>query len=150
MDLILAKQPLCLTGFIILNLMPILEIEIVLKPGENLAAGLAQKIANQAAAVFSSPPGDTWVRLRTLAATQYAENGGWQAGIFPIFVTILKAKLPEPQVLHQELDQLTRLIAEVCNRPQENVHILYLPPAAGRMAFGGRLVSSRDNSQGEA
>ena len=30
-------------------------------------------------------------------------------------------------------------IAEACSRPVEDVHILFEPPAAGRIAFGGKL-----------
>lgn len=130
--------------------MPILEIEIVLQPGESLPSSLAQKIADHAAAVFGSPPGNTWVRLRAIPEAQYAENGSIPPGVFPVFVTILKAVLPEPHVLQQELDQLTRTLAEACARPKENVHILYLPPGAGRVAFGGRLVPAQDNSQGDS
>ncbi|HSF80058.1 MAG TPA: hypothetical protein VLA49_02425 [Anaerolineales bacterium] len=137
--------------------MPILEIEIVLQPGEIPVSDLAQIAADRAAQVFGGPPGHTWVRLRLLPAGQYAENSGGTPGgdtpgsepppeVYPVFVTVLKAQPPEPPALQQELSQLTRALAEVCARPEENVHILYLPPAAGRMAFGGQLVPTQDNS----
>jgi phenylpyruvate tautomerase PptA (4-oxalocrotonate tautomerase family) len=126
--------------------MPILEIEIVLQPGEVLVSDLAQIAADRLGEVFGSPPGNTWVRLRFLPAGQYAENGD-APGVYPVFVTVLKAQLPEPQALQQELSELTRLLAEVFTRPEENVHILYLPPGAGRVAFGGRLMPSPENPQ---
>ena len=86
--------------------MPILEIEIVLQPGEVLVSDLAQIAADRAAEIFGSPPGNTWVRLRFLPAGQYAENGsllpgGENPAIYPVFVTVLKAQLPEPQALQQ-------------------------------------------------
>jgi hypothetical protein len=39
-----------------------------------------------------------------------------------------------------EASRLTEIIAQVCQRPQENVHIFYLPEGAGRVAFGGKLL----------
>jgi len=131
--------------------MPILEIEIVLQPGEILVSDLAQIIADRTAQVFGSAPGNTWVRLRFLPSGQYAENSEVPSpGVYPVFVTVLKAVLPEPNAIQQELSQLVRALAEVCSRPEENVHILYLPPAAGRMSFGGRLVPTQDSTQGDS
>lgn len=121
--------------------MPILDVEIVQSPGEEADTGLAEALADAAGAVFDSPAGRTWVKLRTIAAEQYAENGGGPpAGIRPVFVTVLKANWKGEEV-GQEVGRLTEVIAEICGRPAENVHVLYAPPAAGRIAFGGRLVT---------
>jgi hypothetical protein len=80
------------------------------------------------------------VRLRTLARPYYAENAtsepdGWNA----VFVTVLKAHLPAGDDLEAEIRALTEAIARLCRRSPDNVHILYQPEAAGRIAFGGRL-----------
>ena len=121
--------------------MPILEVEIVLRPGEILAADLSSSIANSASNVFGAPPGRTWVRLRTLDPERYAEDGGGQPpGVYPVFVSILKADLPPLDELAVEIAALTQAIAQVCDRPAQNVHIRYEPLARGRTAFGGRLV----------
>lgn len=121
--------------------MPILDVEIVQSAGEESDAGLAGALAEAAGAVFDSPPGRTWVKVRTIAAEQYAENGGGPAaGIRPVFVTVLKAQWKEEEEA-AEVAELTKAIAKRCGRPAENVHVLYAPPAAGRMAFGGRLVT---------
>ena len=121
--------------------MPILEVEIILRPGELLTAGLSSQIADQAAAALAAPPGRTWVKLRTLLPDQYAEDGAnTPTSIYPVFVSVLKADPPPPDELAAEVTRLTEAIANTCDRPSENVHILYEPPARGRIAFGGRLI----------
>lgn len=121
--------------------MPILDIEIVTRPGERLSPTLAADLANRAAEAFNSADGTTWVKLRALSHDQYGENGGDPSqGIYPVFVSVLKARQPSPEQLQVEINDLTAVVARMCNRPEQNVHILYLPEAAGRIAFGGTLV----------
>ena len=127
--------------------MPILDVEIVLKPCESPAQGLAQKLADQAGLVFGTPPGRTWVKLREIDPDQCAENGGGPPpGVYPVFVSVLKSGLPAPDRLAGEAAELTRVVAAACRRPPENVHLLYLPEAAGRVWFGGKLVPSGPGS----
>ncbi|HEY5552111.1 MAG TPA: hypothetical protein VIK52_09490 [Opitutaceae bacterium] len=121
--------------------MPILDIEMVVVPGEVLDPGISRAIAEAAATVFSTPAGTTWVKFHTLPAVDYAENGIEPAEApAPVFVRVLKRDLPESGALRAEAAKLAAAIASVCKRPVENVHILYEPPGAGRVAFGGRLV----------
>ncbi len=120
--------------------MPILEIEIVLRPGETIPTALAAELADAAGKLFDSARGGTWVKLGALPAENYAENAS-PAGVYPVFVTILKAHLPEADAMQVEVTRLTRLIARLCERPVDNVHIFYQPDAVGRVAFGGKLVS---------
>ena len=120
--------------------MPILDVELVVGPDETLADDLAAQLADAAGAIFASPPGNTWVRVRTLDRRSYAENGTTEpAGQRAVFVTVLRAVPPEADVLAAEVQALTSAIARICGRPPENVHTLYDPPAAGRIAFGGTL-----------
>ena len=122
--------------------LPILDVEIVVPTGLRLDAGLAPSIAEAAGQAFGTPAGGTWVKLRTLSYEFYAEDGGPPPDNgWPVFVTVLKAKMPEPDALEREVIHLTTEIARICRRPRESVHILYLPEATGRMAFGGRIVS---------
>jgi phenylpyruvate tautomerase PptA (4-oxalocrotonate tautomerase family) len=118
---------------------PILEVEVVLRPGESLPAGLARELADRAGEAFDSAPGGTWVRVRALAREQYAENGGVE-GMYPVFVSVLKARLPTAWAMQAEISRLTALIARACARPPENVHIFYQPAGMGRVAFGGKLI----------
>ena len=121
--------------------MPILDIEIVASDSTYiLPADLTQSLADAAAQVFDTPQGTTWVKVRVIPSAQYAENGGMPEGVFPVFVTVLKSRIPEGSVLGAEIARLTKVIANVLNRPEENVHILYQPDGAGRVAFGGKLV----------
>jgi len=126
--------------------MPILEVEMVIGSGEVLTDGLAEGMADAAGDVFGAPAGRTWVRLHTLPASEYAENGGGPPeGIRPVFVTVLRASLPKEDALREETRRLTEAIATACGRPAENVHILWLPEATGRMAFGGRLMETTES-----
>ena len=121
--------------------MPILEVEIVTDLGETLKSGLAQQLADAAGDVFGTPHGRTWVRLRALPREQYAENRApLTSDIQSVFVSVLKSRSCGPIELKDEVAKLCDEIARVCGRPRENIHILYLPDAAGRMAFGGELV----------
>ena len=121
--------------------MPILEVEIVLRPRETLPVDLVGQLADRAAAALGYQPGGTWVKLRPLPPEQYAEGGdGPPEGVYPVFVSVLKADLPQADQLAAEIANLTQAIAQVCDRPPESVHILYQRPARGRIAFGGRLL----------
>lgn len=119
--------------------MPILAIEMVVAAGETAPPGLAGQIADAAGEVLSASVGSTWVRLRTLPAGQYGESGGAPAGVMPVFVDLLVAQWPDPAVLQTQCAALADLVGRLCGRPPENVHILVQPPAAGRIAFGGKL-----------
>jgi phenylpyruvate tautomerase PptA (4-oxalocrotonate tautomerase family) len=122
--------------------MPILDVQIVLRPGEELPLNLASAIADAAAPVFGAPPGNTWVLVKALPASAYAEDSSPPGeGIFPVFASVLKARLGPIEKLKEETLRLSKAIATACQRPPENVHILYEPEGMGRMAFGGRLVT---------
>jgi hypothetical protein len=117
---------------------PILDVEVVLKPEEGLRKGLAGEIADAAGEIFGSEPGGTWVKLRVLLRDQYAENGGDPPeGVWPVFVNVLKGELPDGGEMKEEAGKLATKIGRICERPKENVHILYLPPGSGRIFFGG-------------
>lgn len=125
--------------------MPILDVEIVVGPAEGLDPTIAARVADQAGRILATPAGETWVKVRPLPSTCYAENGvGSPAGLAPVFVSILRARLPSPDTMQEEAARLAAAIAQVCGRPSENVHILYLPEALGRIAFGGRLLRDHD------
>ena len=98
-------------------------------------------LADEAARVFGSPPGNTWVRVHTLARECYAENGIAVApSDLPVFVTVLKRALPEHAELAREMTALTQGVARIVGRSPGLVHVEYAAAAAGRMAFGGTLV----------
>jgi phenylpyruvate tautomerase PptA (4-oxalocrotonate tautomerase family) len=120
---------------------PILDIEIVVRPNEALDRNLASDLADRTGEIFGSPPGHTWVKVRTIAKADYAENSeSTLEDVYPVFASVLKAELPDPDALAGEVAGLTTAISQVCRRPEGNVHILYLPAGAGRVAFGGRIT----------
>jgi phenylpyruvate tautomerase PptA (4-oxalocrotonate tautomerase family) len=121
--------------------MPIVEIEVVGGPDDPLPPSLAQGVADAAGPIFGTAPGGTWVRLRTLAATHYAESALAVApDERPVFVTVTRRALPEREALMAEITALTEAIARILQRPPARVHVEYAPAAAGRIAFGGTLV----------
>jgi phenylpyruvate tautomerase PptA (4-oxalocrotonate tautomerase family) len=128
--------------------MPILDIELVASnrthpstgSGQVLPANLTQSLADAVARVFGTPQGTVWVKVHIIASEQYAEDNGTPLGVYPVFVTVLKSRIPEGSALENEIARLTQVIAEVLNRPDTNVHIFYQPDGAGRVAFGGKLV----------
>jgi len=120
--------------------MPILDIEVVADGDAALIDDVAQRLADAAGEVLGTPAGRTWVRLRTLPRTSYAENGGAPDELRPVFVSLLKARRPPPDQIGDEARRLCSAIADVLRRPVENVHVLYQADAAGRIAFGGELV----------
>lgn len=120
--------------------MPIVDIEIVLGPDETIRHGMVSELADEIGTIFHSASRRTWVRIHSLPAEQYAENGGRAVGVYPIFVSIIKSTLSSPAELQKEVEKITGAVAQICNRPSENVHVLYQPEGRGRVAFGGKLV----------
>jgi phenylpyruvate tautomerase PptA (4-oxalocrotonate tautomerase family) len=121
--------------------MPILDIEIVGEASPPPSSQLAQALADDAGRLFRAKPGTTWVRVRALAASGYAENASLVAAADrPVFVTVLKREVPTHAELADEIAGLTQMVARAVGRPAEHVHVAYEPAAAGRVAFGGKLV----------
>jgi phenylpyruvate tautomerase PptA (4-oxalocrotonate tautomerase family) len=119
---------------------PILNVEIVGSLETSDEVTLAQRIADAAGEVFGAPPRSTWIRLRVLPATHYAENGGADPNVRPVFVQVMKRLVPAGDELRTEVAPLTEAIAAAYDRPPENVHVCYEPAATGRQAFGGAIV----------
>ena len=121
--------------------MPIVTVEIVADPDRRLEHNLTQSLADAIGRVLRSPPGQTWVRLRTLQRNEYAENEALvDAAELPIFVTLLERRPHTGAELQAEVTALTHAIAQVIGRPAASVHVEYAPAAAGRISFGGKLV----------
>jgi phenylpyruvate tautomerase PptA (4-oxalocrotonate tautomerase family) len=123
--------------------MPMLEIERVLPDGAPPAApGLAAAVADAAGRALGSPPGHTWVRLRGLAASAYAENASppLPDDALPVFVTLLLAHPPEGDALAAQVRALTDALAGVLGVEAARVHVQVAPVGAGRQAFGGEMV----------
>lgn len=124
--------------------MPVIDIERVLPDGAvAVPSGLAQALADAAAAALACPPGLAWVRLRALAASAYAESGvaPLAPDALPVFVTLLQAHPPEGAAREAQVRALTEAMARVLACDVSRVHVLLAPPAAGRQAFGGRIVT---------
>jgi len=121
--------------------MPILDIEVVLAAKQAIDPSWAQSIADIVGDVLGTESGRTWVRLRALAPSQYAEQGTEPpATPHPIFVSILQSHLPDLERKRQLAERLAHAIGRVCGRAHENVHILWLPEGVERVAFGGALL----------
>jgi len=120
--------------------MPIVTLEIVADADRELDPNLAQSLADVGRAL-NSPPGQAWIRVRSLGRDQYAENASLVAADgLPVFVTVLKQRLPIAAELHAEVAKLSSAIAQVVGRSVSCVHVEYAPAASGRVSFGGKLV----------
>jgi len=122
--------------------MPILDIEIVedAPPGGPHPPATVRVLADRIAAVLGSGPAGTWVKLHYLPRDSYAENGGdVPPGVRPTFVTVLLARHPDAPEPRRLARRIADAVAATLDRPRENVHVLFEPPAAGRIAFGGEL-----------
>jgi len=119
--------------------MPILEIELVLRPNESVPPDLATRLARSAGEVFAGPAGRTWVRLTKLPAEDYAEDGS-HPEIFPVFVHVIKGARASGEDLRAEAHALAHAIAKDCGRPPGMVHVLYEEGAKGRLVFGGDVL----------
>lgn len=120
--------------------MPILQVQLIEPVPDPVRHGLAARIAQAAAAVFDSRPQGTWVTLRFVDRDAYAENAGGPAGgVEPVLVSVLLAELPDTDTLAQRAAELSEAIARACERPAQNVHVIFEPAGAGRIAFGGTL-----------
>lgn len=126
--------------------MPIVTIELVTDEGSKTGTALPsaekiREITDGLGALFDSRPSGTWVKFREQLREHYAENNvELTADVRPVVVEILKAELPDSTSLASEARAVCLLVAQVLQRPPENVHVIYQPAARGRIAFGGELV----------
>lgn len=120
--------------------MPIVTIEIV-DTAAATTPGLARTLADAIGDALGAPPGSIWVRVRPLERDAYAENRTpASATPAPVFVTIEERAPPRGGALAARIAALTDAVAAAVGRDRSLVHVDVAPPAAGRRAFGGRLV----------
>ncbi len=120
--------------------MPIIEIEMITDeaPPPDLAEILADRIGDALGAAV----GSTWVRLRALPRSRYGESGGpLSEAVRPVFVTVTAHSRPRGDAAERAAKMVVAAVAESTDHPRENVHVIFAPDAAGRIAFGGELRS---------
>ena len=121
--------------------MPILTVEIVHDSGATPTQDLAQRLADRAGEALGAALGTTWVLVNPVPSTRYAESGGGGGEYRPVFVRVLRRAQPDEADWSDEVSAHTGAVAEVCGRARDQVHVIYEPPALGRVAFGGVMVS---------
>ena len=121
--------------------MPIIDIEIVLRPEETISGEMASDLADQLGEIFGSPKNGTWVKVRGIAEIFYEENGGKEEGLSPVFVSVLKSRIPGSEEMQREVEAIIQAVAQICKRPVSSVHVIYQPEGKGRIAFGGSIVT---------
>lgn len=121
--------------------MPIVTVEIVTASDREWGRDITQSLADAIGRALNSAPGHTWVRCRLLGQHEYAENEGSSSDArMPVFVTITRRQLPAAHEIEAEVEAVTVAVAEVVGRRPDQVHVEYAPAAAGRLAFGGKVV----------
>lgn len=107
-----------------------------------------QLLCDELGRLFGSEPGTTWVKMQYLANSHYAENAVELNGrTRPTFVEVLKRSLDEEEVLVKEAIDIAAMVGRILGRPGENVHVIYRPEGAGRVAFGGNLVRRQSDEE---
>lgn len=124
--------------------MPIVTLQpVIADDSERPGAAEIQALADRLGDLFGSDPGSTWIRVSCLPRSDYAENRVRLAVTTrPVFVEVLRRSLPDAAALDVEADRIAEAVAGALARPKENIHVIYLPPGEGRVAFGGRLSSA--------
>lgn len=124
--------------------MPIVTIKLVTHDeSEYPDKQQVQSLADELGDLFGSGKGGTWIKVEFIPMDMYAENRAEIApNVQPTFVEVLKSDLPSMDERSAEVLQIAQVVAAGVRRPSENVHVLYLPPAKGRMAFGGKLLDT--------
>ena len=126
--------------------MPIVTIEILESDHRSAVNDMPhtaqlQEIADDLGALFGSQPSGTWVKVRRQSRLHYAENDiALDPSLNPVMVEILKADIEDPEALAIEAAAVCSIVAQALERKTDQVHVIYLPSARGRVAFGGRLV----------
>lgn len=120
--------------------MPIVDVEIVLKPDQTISDEMASQLADELGTIFGSSKNGTWVKVYGITDRLYAENGGKPADVYPVFVSVLKASLPASEEIQREIDAIVEAVAKICRRDSAYVHVIYQPEGKGRVAFGRQVV----------
>lgn len=122
--------------------MPIVTLELLQADEDpEVRPEVLQALTDALGTLFQSDAGGTWVKLRYLNRSNYAENHARLCtSIRPVMVEIVHSTLPAQSVLALQAESVCALVAGHLHRPEENVHILYQPDAQGRIAFGGKLL----------
>jgi enamine deaminase RidA (YjgF/YER057c/UK114 family) len=110
--------------------MPILDITLVGSCEANVS-----RIADAAGEVLGTDPSFTWVCIHRVS--EYAENRTAEPPS-PVIVRVLLRALPDDR--EPLARALGAAIGKEVGRSHEDVHVIFEPPAAGRIAFGGELV----------
>jgi hypothetical protein len=127
--------------------MPIVQVEVVCQTEALFGEIEVRLLANAIGKALASAPGHTWVKLRYLSTSEYAENKAEVPGSeLPAFVSVLHAQLPQGEALAAEARAVTLAVAACIGRAPEFVHVQYEPSAAGRQAFGGTMVPKSQGS----
>ena len=120
--------------------MPIVDIELVTGDPEAGRSQL-QTLVDELGNLFGSEPGGTWVKVRSMNPAAYAENEvSEETRHLPTFVNVLRHQLPDVDERRREMASIAEIVARTLLRRRENVHVLYAPPAEGRIGFGGELA----------
>ena len=124
--------------------MPIIDVELVCQTEAQFCAVSASALADALGTALGSVAARTWVRKRYLDINAYAENqvsvADKTVADLPVFVTVLLSHPPEGAARDVEVKIITAVVAACVGRSPNCVHVQYAPAAAGRQAFGGRLV----------
>ncbi len=91
--------------------MPIVDVELI--GDDAVAAATSQRLADALGEALLSRVGGTWVRVRQLDQSGYAENGVVDDAVRPVFVTVLERTRPKGRDFADRVARVTSAVAEV-------------------------------------
>ncbi len=119
--------------------MPFVTVEIV-GASDEPTQPLAQALADACSPAFPPEHSEVWVRVRNVAAQNWAITRGKATPPYPVFVYVMREINPVGAALQREVDGVTTAVANVTGRPVDSVIVEFEPSAVGRLAFGGNLL----------
>jgi phenylpyruvate tautomerase PptA (4-oxalocrotonate tautomerase family) len=122
--------------------MPIIEFQIIGNLEISDKKDFRKELINGLANIFGSENKSVWCKFNFIPVENYIENDNSGLSIplpLPIFLKILNYQNKSIEECKKEAIIISEFVSKVCNRPKENIHILYEPSAKGRIAFGGIL-----------
>ncbi len=117
--------------------MPVVDLTVV---GGDDDPSLAQRVADAVGEALGAEPGRSWLTLRRVRESDYAENGSTLGGAPPVFVTVTLRELPDARERGMIASSLAMAAGAALGRPADRVHVFFAAEGAWRVAFGGALV----------
>lgn len=118
--------------------MPVVRMEIV--DVDQMPKGSVQRLVDELGEILGSEDDHTWLRIVPISADHYAENRVVDAARTCRPVVVEVQRRGRSKTMEAEASVVAPVGAAILGRSRENIHITFLEPLVGRIAFGGMLI----------